>query len=376
MLIVRILKGLIFPIKTAVNLAVRAIEALNRKELYGLDHAVLSVELPPTKGMWMNLGYWKNTNSFPEACEALLDQVLIAARLLDEDRTPIAFSAETDSMSEGPFPHEIRLIDVGIGCGDQSLYLTRQCFRSTEVPTTASGTREASSVRPLFDSYVGLTIVQSQADFARDRLSQPGSTIDPERSFQKTPNVKVFAADAAEPASWEEELKTAVFGPSVEQGYKSTKQSHTWLLALDTLYHFRPSRDEIFRCAYQDMQASIMAFDLLLSDQATLWERFILRMMCLLAGLPYGNFVTKEGYRKILTQAGYDRDLIEMRDISGHVFSGIAGFLRKKDAELSRYGMTVGKFKGPAKAFDWWAQTGVVRGVIVVARRSEMPGTE
>jgi hypothetical protein len=59
MLVVRFLKGLIFPLKTAVNLAVRAVETLNRKELYGFDHAILSVELPPTKGMWMNLGYWK-----------------------------------------------------------------------------------------------------------------------------------------------------------------------------------------------------------------------------------------------------------------------------------------------------------------------------
>lgn len=119
-----------------------------------------------------------------------------------------------------------------------------------------------------------------------------------------------------------------------------------------------------------------MAFDLLLSEHATLWEKFVLRLMCLVAGMPYGNFVTKTGYKQILKHAGYESTLIEMRDISEHVFPGIARFLRKQDAELSKYGMTIGRYKGAANAFDWWGQTGVVRGVIVVARRSENLGAE
>jgi hypothetical protein len=308
----------------------------------------------------------------------LLEQVLIAAKLLNEDRTPIKFGADAVSKS-GSLLHEIKLVDVGIGCGDQSLYLTRQLFRATDIPTASTGgMREARSVRPLLDSYVGLTVVKSQADFAKDRLSQVPSITDLERTSQETPDVKIFAANAAEPSSWESGLKRAVFGASVksEAIQEYMKKTHTWLLALDTLYHFQPSRDRLFKCAYQDMQASIMTFDLLLSDQATPWERFVLRLMCLISGMPYGNFVTKTGYQRILTQAGYDSNLIEMRDISVHVFPGIAKFLRKQDAELSKYGMTIGKFKGAAKAFDWWGQTGVVRGVIVVAQRSENPGAE
>jgi hypothetical protein len=53
------IKGLIFPLKTIVNIAARLVDLLEGKELYGLDHAILSVEVPPTKGMWMNMGYWK-----------------------------------------------------------------------------------------------------------------------------------------------------------------------------------------------------------------------------------------------------------------------------------------------------------------------------
>lgn len=29
-----------------------------RTDLYGLDHAVLNVQLPP-QSMWMNMGYWE-----------------------------------------------------------------------------------------------------------------------------------------------------------------------------------------------------------------------------------------------------------------------------------------------------------------------------
>ncbi|KAF7115216.1 hypothetical protein CNMCM5793_001643 [Aspergillus hiratsukae] len=372
------LKGLVFPLKMIVNITKRVIEFLEGKELYGLDHAILSVEVPPMKGMWMNMGYWKHTSSFPEACEALLEQVLITAKLLNEDRTRIKFGADAVSKS-GSFLHEIKLVDVGIGCGDQSLYLTRQLSRTTDIRTaSAGGMREAHSVRPLFDSYVGLTVVKSQADFAKDRLSQVRSTTELERTSQETPDVKIFAANAADPSSWELSLKRAVFDTSVksEAIQEYIKKTHTWLLALDTLYHFQPSRERLFKCANQDMQASIMAFDLLLSDQATPWERFVLRLMCLISGIPYGNFVTKTGYRRLLTQAGYESNLIEMRDISEHVFPGIAKFLKRQDAELSKYGMTIGKFKGAAKAFDWWGQTGVIRGVIVVARRSENPGAE
>ncbi|PKX93157.1 uncharacterized protein P174DRAFT_372772 [Aspergillus novofumigatus IBT 16806] len=364
------LKGLVFPLKFIVNILARVTDFLEGKELYGLDHAILSVEVPPARGMWMNMGYWKHTSHFPEACEALLEQVLITAKLLNEDRTPITFDADNNTKSES-FLQEMKLVDVGMGCGDQSLYLTRQLFRTTDIPTASKcSMQEAHSLRPLFDSYVGLTVVNSQADFARDRLSQVRSITDLEGTTQETTDVKIFAANAADPSSWESSLKRAIFGQSVkgEPIQECMKKTHTWLLALDTLYHFQPSRDRLFKCAYQDMQASIMAFDLLLSDQATPWERFVLRLMCLVAGMPYGNFVTKTGYKRILTQAGYESTLIEMRDISEHVFPGIANFLRKQDAELSKYGMTIGRYKGAANAFDWWGQTGVVRGVIVVAR--------
>ncbi|CRG91372.1 hypothetical protein PISL3812_08420 [Talaromyces islandicus] len=191
-------------------------------------------------------------------------------------------------------------------------------------------------------------------------------------SSPPTPKVEVFVADAGNPASWDLELKEAVYGgdpPHAEQVTQPTAKTQTWLLALDTLYHFKPSRMPLFECAYRDMQASIMAFDLLLSESASLWDRCRLRLMCLFTGIPYSNFLTEKEYRAMMSLAGYEQDMIDMQDISEDVFAGIAGYIRTKEAELEMYGMTVGKFKAPAKVFDWWAKSGVVKGYVVAAHR-------
>ncbi|OJJ42087.1 hypothetical protein ASPZODRAFT_137505 [Penicilliopsis zonata CBS 506.65] len=282
---------------------------IKEKKLYGLDHAVLNVE--PPASMWMNLGYWKDTESFPEACQALLDEVL-----------------QTAKPDQG-----IDLLDVGIGCGDQSVYLTELLH---------------SSGSPLVDSYVGITIAEAQAVFARSRLTCAG---------------KIFAADAADPASWNDQLKEAV----VRQ--KSNNKT-TWLLALDTLYHFKPSRAPLFKAACGEMNASLMAFDLVLSDTASLRDKLILYAMCLVSGIPYTNLMTKTQYEALLVRAGYELGEIEMRDVSEHVFSGISRYILNRDAVMRPYGISLGRFRGAAKVFRWWGESGLVRGYIIVARHS------
>ncbi|KAA8647945.1 uncharacterized protein ATNIH1004_003827 [Aspergillus tanneri] len=387
----------------------RSVIGVDEKKLYGLDHSILHMEVPPTS-MWMNMGYWKHTNSFPDACEALLDQVLITADLLSESRTPGAPSTLTVSSStrssrfearhELQRENKIKLVDVGIGCGDQALYLTRRLsrpachshtglsFTDTECAPGESEDMERprlveSGSLPLFDSYVGITIAQSQADVARERLLKrnPSGNGSPEW----TPEIRIFAADAARPALWGQELRDIVVddknrGPQITNkhrtGYAETCGSkkekwQTWLLALDTLYHFEPSRKPLLRCAYRDMRASFMAFDLIISDRATFWEKLILRSICLVTGIPYSNFLSRKEYENMLVEAGYDCNMIVMRDITEYVFKGIAGYIWSKDRELRRYGMHVGKFRGPAKVFDWWADSGAVRGFVIVARWSE-----
>lgn len=298
--------------------------------------------------------------------------MLSAAGLLNQRDAPNSASLVEGEGKGKESSKYIRLIDVGFGCGDQSLYLTRKLHRRKiqEDPSSINDgehnmTESNEEFRPLFDSYVGINITPSQVETARKRLF---TAAEGEGTFSSTPKVDVFAADAGDPASWDTEIREAIYYPGA--GPDDTKpETQTWLLALDTLYHLKPSRMSLFQCAYQDMQASIMAFDLLLSDSASYWDKFYLRLICLVAGMPYSNFMTTSEYKAMLALAGYEEDSIEMQDISEHVFTGIADFIRTKEADLGRYGMTVGKFKGPASIFDWWGRSGVVRGCVIVAHR-------
>lgn len=239
--------------------------------------------------------------------------------------------------------------------------------------------------RPLFDSYVGITLLPEQAELARQRLeassrmkeSNP-TTIAAAANTRATTTTEplavptradIFCADAADPSSWNEELQRAVSPPARDSD--APAKATTWLLALDTLYHFQPSRLPLLRYANSELHASFMAFDLLLSDSATAWQRLLLRGVCFMTGAPFTNFVTKSEYEALLVRAGYAVDDISMKDVSEDVFGGLAGFIRQKDARLRRMGMSVGgKFRGAATVFDWWAKSGVVRGVLVVARQA------
>jgi hypothetical protein len=213
------------------------------------------------------------------------------------------------------------------------------------------------------------TITPSQVHIARKRLL--AATNEDNTSSCPTPKVDIFAADAGNPASWDAEIWEALHNGAVQKDTKKpAAETQTWLLALDALYHLKPSRMPLFQCAYRDMQASIIAFDLLLSESASFWDKSYLRLVCLVVGVPYSNFMTTRQYKTMLSLAGYAEDSINMEDISEHVFTKIAGFIRIREAELGKYGLTVGKFKGLANVFDWWGRSGVVKGVVVLAHRT------
>ncbi|KAJ5635334.1 uncharacterized protein N7484_008647 [Penicillium longicatenatum] len=326
-----------------------------RVETYGLDHAVLNIQLPP-QTMWMNMGYWESTSDFPEACRALLDQVLAAGLLKSQSKS-------------------VRLLDVGCGCGDQSLYLTvlhKDFVTKQPAPGGGSGSafqatptsslpqsRSQHDHIPLIDTYIGITLEPSQAALAKSRLQQKQQV-----SSQST---KIFCADAANPASWSGELQTSVKALSTVSHDSNTE---TWLLALDTIYHFRPSRWPIIRFAHDTLQASYMAFDLVLADDVSFFQALLLRIVCWVLGAPFGNIVTQEEYKGLLVGVGYEPSQIEMRDISDHVFGGLSKFLGRRIKEAEPFGLKMGKYRGARVVFDWWARSRIIRGYVVVARRS------
>ena len=301
---------------------------------------------------------------------------------------------DEDGYRTGRWP--IKLIDLGFGCGDQTIDITQN------YPTLVS-------------SYIGLTIDATQYNFAYQRLlslrllqdsssttntpsdhpngderaeldNHPNHRTDllqqklenhAKELNGKEKNINIFCADAAQPANWTDEIKEAII-PNLAKQLRETTQKpslsklrkqETWILALDTLYHFSPSRQPIFNHAYQKLHASIMAFDLIFGEGTTVIERTCMRMIALVMGCPMGNFMTADEYRKQLHGAGYEDDKVEIRDISEHVFEGLADFLERRDVELKMYlGRGIGAYKMFGWLLRWWARSGVVRGCIVIAK--------
>ncbi|KAJ6002808.1 hypothetical protein N7451_005355 [Penicillium sp. IBT 35674x] len=331
-----------------------------RIETYGLDHAVLNIQLPP-QTMWMNMGYWECQSEFPEACRALLDQVLAAGLLKSRSQS-------------------VRLLDVGCGCGDQSLYLTSlqradsiskesasesgcgsgSAFEATPTPSFPQP-RLQQDHTPLIDTYIGITLEPTQAALAKSRVQEAQ-----QKALSKS-SAKIFCADAANPANWPGDLQASVKELSTTSQHPSTE---TWLLALDTIYHFRPSRWPIIQFAHDTLHASFMAFDLVLADDASFFQRLLMRIVCWALGAPFGNMDTQEEYRRLLVNVGYEPSQIEMKDISEHVFGGLSAFLGRRIKEAEPFGLKMGKYRGARVVFNWWARTGIIRGYVVVARRS------
>lgn len=257
----------------------------------------------------------------------------------------------------------LTLIDLGFGCGDQTIYLTQHLNSATTTPS-ADNINE-KPVRYLFDNYVGLTISPSQFSFARDRLDSYPELV--------RNRVRLFCEDAAKPNSWGRDVHDAITNiPTKQQGTdaaSSPLKQTTWILALDTLYHFSPSRKPIFCHAFEELHASLMAFDLLLSDKLSTWDLILLRIVSLFTATPFSNFLTITQYKDQLMAAGYKSSQIEIRDISENVFSGIASFIEKRDRELKSIGLGIGRYSVAGKVFGWWARSGIIRGCIVVARR-------
>jgi hypothetical protein len=204
---------------------------------------------------------------------------------------------------------------------------------------------------PLFNRYIGITLDKNQYHYAQHRIQDRAKR-----------NIELFCADGAKPQEWKLKLKQSI-KTMVDQA------DETWVLALDTLYHFSPSRWPLISFASKTLQASLMAFDLCLADNISLSNLLLLRIVTKLMGAPWANFVTQDQYRVKLIEAGYE-DIV-LRDISDDVFGPLATFLEEQDKRLRVIGYGLGKFQAALWMFKWWARTGIIRGVIVIARKSD-----
>jgi hypothetical protein len=288
--------------------------------------------------------YTQETHHFPTACKALLHEVLDTAKI--------------------PLGQQIRLLDLGFGCGDQTIELLGLGTRIEEDSFHRAIGLWPPGTRFLIEKYVGITLNATQFKCAYTRLL---------KLLAKSSRVRIFCADAAKPESWKPELQDALgcLFPYLQQENSVPQigsSTEDWVLALDTTYHFSPSRRPILTYAHHKLNASLMAFDLLLHDQAIWWERILLSILAALMGCPLGAFMTERKYRELLVQVGYEADNIEIRDISEFCFAPLARFLEERERDMNQIGLGMGSFAVAKWMFGWWGRNKIVRGVIIIAR--------
>jgi hypothetical protein len=245
------------------------------------------------------------------------------------------------------------LIDLGFGCGDQIIHLiSNELLRSDDV----------DQHRAVFSHYVGVTKDAVQARCASKRVEELKWSVPSASQEKQNSSITLYCADAANPKSWDEQLQA-----SVQTARDNSEEC--WVLALDTAYHFSPSRWPLISYAHSNLDASFMGFDLCISPTATLSQKMILRILTTLMGAPWANFVTPVEYGENLIHIGYKRDAIAVKDISEHVFTPLAAFLEAQDERLKTLGLGLGSFRVAKTMFAWWGRTGVVRGIVAVARK-------
>ncbi|KAF8455228.1 hypothetical protein BGX38DRAFT_1267495 [Terfezia claveryi] len=353
-------------------------------KLYGLEHMALNWTWEGgLKTMWMNMGYWKDTDSFPKASENLLKYLLKKAGIIE----PPGKVTRDRSIS---------ILDLGFGCGDQTLYLTSQLPQNIYVT-----------------SYVGITLSKVQYSFAKkrvlDRLEVTEILLNPSQGtrgqqnlegglnienaklmpfslpncgIRRKGNISLYTADASNPASWPSSFHLSLLltlSPSTSPYSQPPSQKPSpavphehWTLGLDSLYHFRPSRVPVLKYTHDKLQSNLLAFDLLRPSSGTsVTQSLFLRAVCIAASIPYHNLLTKEEYIQMLvTKVGYHEEEIIIEDISDFVFPGLAGFISRRTKEMEKIGMRWKRWAG-FKVVAWVLQKGLLRGGVVLARWRE-----
>lgn len=305
----------------------------------------------------------QDTSHFPHACRALLDKLLETGGLLtraNRDRDEQCNYIVADSLEPGRRHRAV--LDLGFGCGDQTLHLMNP-----------RGQGKQAKEEAVFDQYVGLTIDQSQCELGRKRIQQAAQSLG-KPSYGA---VTLFCTDAAKPSSWGLEIKS-----SIDRAFNQLDDSRErFVLGLDSLYHFYPSRKAIMSYAYSDLNATFLAADLFRATEpepltwAYLANLLFFRLICLVLGAPFSNFLTFDDYRAQLQEAGYAYEDITIHDITSHVFPGLASFLNARTSDLAILRLSgFSKWRVAGWLFRWLSGGQVLRFGLVVARWRQKEG--
>lgn len=172
------------------------------------------------------------------------------------------------------------------------------------------------------------------------------------------------------------------------------------IICLDCAYHFRPSRQEMFKQAYRHLNprgGKLVLYDMLQSSTnsgtkkafwytsdsilpprtrpPTLWQKC---RLSLLLHLSASKLVDADVYHAFLTQAGFSTDNVKIKDISSHVFPGFARFLSTygngSDVPLGGTFAVKSALRSFGSVVQKWAQGGNeadVQAVLVLATRND-----
>lgn len=275
------------------------------REFHDLSEVALNHE-SGGRTQWGNLGDWQAARTYPQACAALAERVARAARLRAE----------------------MRVIDVGFGCGDQLLHWI-----------------DRHGVRALS----GLNLSHVQTDVARERVAAAGHAGIAAHLTQ---------GSAQQLAAW-----------ATHAGHAPADA----VLALDCAYHF-PSRTEFFAQAAQVLRPGgrlVLSDVIVARADLSLAQRARLYVMARLSRIPRGNLVEAQAYRAQCAAAGFEVE--DFEDITGQVFVPFGDWLRRYRAGLDRaVARRVGwtKYEATAAFLRWAQRERVLRYVVCAAVRT------
>ncbi|KAJ6604715.1 S-adenosyl-L-methionine-dependent methyltransferase [Mycena vulgaris] len=260
---------------------------------YGTFHLSLN-KLPTDKidaaprTEWLNMGSWKDTNVFPEACEALALKLVKAA---------------------GCKPGG-RVLDVGHGSGESLIFLLTH-------PAVA---------RP--SQLTGITSLEAHHQRSQARIAR----------LKQTVPVVLHAGDAI----YHVGCQGHPLDPSEEERFDT-------ILALDCAYHFQP-RTAFLRQAYGKLRpgGSLALADICFAPGAlqTRWTRWVTAVLRL---MPRENMVSTDEYVAQMHEIGYTD--VGLDDVTADVFPGFIRFLGTRGMGWKTFGGILGVLAGAGARF-------------------------
>ncbi|KAH9985377.1 S-adenosyl-L-methionine-dependent methyltransferase [Russula compacta] len=254
---------------------------------------------------WLNMGFWKDTAVFPDACQALAFRLFQAAALQPDGR----------------------VLDVGHGSGDSILLQ----LSHPEVAKPAL--------------LYGITSLASHHRRSRERVN---SFLSSTNALNKTPDVLLFEGDAV----WRPGHKEHPLSPHFGREFDS-------ILALDCAYHFDTRR--AFLC--QSFQRLAPGGCVALADlcfSVSPGALLTLFLSGVLRTIPRSNMVTVGQYIQEMNEIGYED--VEVEDITPFVFPGFRNFLKRRGNLGGALAAMMGWLQGQGLCFV------IIKGVKPLAR--------